>query len=305
MRWLADFIMHGRMQAIAVAATSLMLSLLVPPLSLFAAAVVALVTLYRGGREGLNTLLGSALAAGLLGAMAIGNFVLPAGYGLMLWLPTWGMALVLRHTGNLSWTFELLTVLGLIGIVAMYLISPDAAGFWRERMQQAFEALKGPVGVSEDLGPLPLEVLARYMTGVVAAGMVSSLALSLLFARWWQALVANPGGFKTEFLRLRLHRPMAYLTLALGAAGIVVEGQTREAVVNLLLVLAVVYVGVGTAVLHAIFSGRGQKFWLWGLYGLMVLVPHVLLPVALVGLSDTWLDWRGRFVPLQTQRLKG
>ncbi len=303
MRWLADFILHSRMQAIAVAATSLMLSLLVPPLSLLAAAVVGLVTLRRGWREGLNTMLGSALAAGLLGAIVIGNFALPAGYGLMLWLPIWAVALVLRHTGNLGWTFELMTVLGLVGVVAMYLISPDAAGFWRERMEQAFQALKGPVGLSPARGQLPLEVLARYMTGVVASGMVASLALSLLFARWWQALVVNPGGFKTEFLRLRLHRPMAYLTLALSAAVMVLEGQAREAIVNLLLVLAVVYVGVGTAVLHAIFSERGQKLWLWGLYGLMIFVPHVLLPVALVGLSDTWFDWRGRFVSLESQRL--
>ncbi len=305
MRWLAEFTMRSRMQAIAVAAACLMLSLLMPPVSLVAAAVVALRTLRQGWREGLNTLLASALAAGLLGAIVLGNFVLPAGYGVMLWLPVWVVALVLRRTRSLGWTVELATACGLIGVVAMYLFHPDAAGFWQERIRQASAVLGEELGSGPVAWQAQLTLVARYMTGVVATGMVSSLLLSLLLARWWQALLYHPGGFRAEFLGLRLHRPMAYLTLGLAGAAMVLEAQTREAIVNLLLVLAVVYVVVGTAVLHAILAARGHTGWLWGLYGLMLLVPHVLLPVALVGLSDAWFDWRGRFIPVETQRLEG
>nr|BAL55689.1 hypothetical conserved protein [uncultured Gammaproteobacteria bacterium] len=293
MRFLAEFILRSRMQAIAVAATCLMLSLLAPPVSLLAAAVVALVTLRQGWREGLNTVLASALAAGLLGAIVIGNFALPAGYGLMLWLPIWAIALALRYTRSLGWTFELVTALGLVGVAAAYLLGADVAGFWQTRMQQALRFLSGQI----DFDQAQLAALARYMTGIAAAGMVSSLALSLLLARYLQALLFNPGGFRAEFLGLRLHRPMAYLALALSGAAMVLEAQAREAVVNLLLVLGVVYVVAGTAILHAIFVERGHKGWLFGLYGLLLVVPHALLPIALVGLSDAWLDWRGRFVP--------
>ncbi len=297
MRFLADFSMRGRMQAIAVAATNLMLSLLLPPLSLVAAAVVALVTLRQGWREGLNTLLASSLAAGLLGAIVLGDFVSPAGYGLMLWLPAWAVALALRHTRDLGWTFELMVVLGLIGVASVYWISPDVAGFWYARIEQAFGSWRGQAGVDLAQWQAYLAAVARHMTGIVAAGIVSSLALSLLLARWWQALLYNPGGFRAEFLALRLHKPVAYLALGLVGVAMVLEAQAREAVVNLLLVLAVLYVVAGTAILHAIFAGRGYKALLFGLYGLMLFVPHVLPPVALVGLSDAWFDWRSRFVP--------
>lgn len=297
MRFLADFSMRGRMQAIAVAATSLMLALLLPPLSLLAAAVVALVTLRQGLREGLNTVLASALAAGLLGAIVLGDFMLPAGYGLMLWLPAWAVAQVLRWTRNLGGTFELAAVLGLIGVALVYMISPDVAGFWYGRIEQVFGHLGMQAGLDLAQWQSRLQGVARYMTGILAASMVASLALSLLLARWWQALLYNPGGFRAEFLALRLHKPMAYLALGLGGVAMVLEAQAREAVVNLLLVLAVLYVVAGTAVLHAILAGRGWKALLFGLYTLMLFVPHVLVPIVLVGLSDVWFDWRGRFMP--------
>lgn len=297
MRWLAELIMRGRMQAIAVAATSLMLSLLLPPLSLLTAAVAALVTLRQGWREGLNTVLASALAAGLLGAIVLGNFVLPAGYGLMLWLPSWAVALVLRYTRDLGWTFELATVLGMVGVASVYLVRPDVAGLWQERMQQVFGSLGEQAGMDLAQWQMQLAAIARYMTGVVAAGMVSSLALSLILARFMQALLYYPGGFRSEFLGFRLHKLMAYLALALGGLAMVLESQAREVVVNLLLVLVVLYVVAGVAALHAILAGRGQKMWLYGFYGLMLLVPHVLILIVLVGLSDTWFDWRRRFVP--------
>lgn len=297
MRWLADFIMGSRMQAIAVAATCLMLSLRLPPLSLLAAAVVALKTLRQGFREGLNTLLASALAAGLLGAIVLGDFSLLAGYGLMLWLPAWAVAQVLRHTRNLGWTFELAAGLGLIGVALVYLISPDVAGFWYGRIEQMFGALGMPAGLDPAQWQTWLQIVARYMTAIIAAGMVASLMLSLLLARWWQALLYHPGGFRAEFLGVRLHKPTAYGVLGLGGVAMVLDGQAREAMVNLLLVLSVLYVVAGTAVLHAILAGRGWKALLFGFYGLMLFVPQVLLPIALVGLSDAWFDWRGRFVP--------
>jgi len=297
MRFVAALIMQGRMQAIAVAATSLMLALLLPPLSLLSAAAVALVTLRMGWREGLNTLLAAALAAGLLGAIVLGNFVFPAIYGLVLWLPMWAVALHLRQSRNLGWTLELMTGAGLVIVLLAYLFHPDPSGFWFQMLQSLFGEIGARAGMDPEALQPQIKVIARYMTGVLAAGMISSLVLSLLWGRWWQAVLYNPGGFRAEFLAVRLHLPLAWLTLALVAVAMVAGGQWREAMVNGLLVLFVLYVAIGTAVAHAIFSARGMKLWLYALYVLMLFVPHVFLPVALVGFSDTWLDWRARFVP--------
>jgi len=297
MKFIAAFIMQGRMQAIAVAATSLMLALLLPPLSLLSAAVVALVSLRMGWREGLNTLLAAALASGLLGAIVLGNFTFPAIYGLILWLPMWGMALVLRQSRNIGWTVELTTCVGLVIVLLAYMIHPDPAEFWYQRLQMLFGEIWSQAGLDPvDLQP-QIKTVARYMTGIMAAGMVSSLVLSLLWARWWQAVLYNPGGFRAEFLAMRLHPPLAWLTLGLAVAAMAIGGRWHEGVVNGLLVLFVLYVVVGTAILHAIFSARGMRLWLYAMYGLMLFIPHVFLPVAVVGFSDAWLDWRGRFLP--------
>ncbi len=301
MRFLAGFIMQGRMQAIAVAATSLMLSLLFPPFSLLAAAVIALVTLRLGWREGLNTLLAASLAAGLLGAIILGNFTFPAGYGLLLWVPIWAVALLLRLSRDLGLTLEVTTWVGVIGVALAYLIFTDPETFWYQRIQASFAPLWTQAGIDPSQWQGQLILISRYMTGIMAAGMVSSLSLSLLWGRWWQAVLFNPGGFRAEFLRLRLHRTTAWLTLLLTLLALVSGGTWRLAFANMLLVLSILYVAVGVAVLHAIFSARDMKWWLYGMYGLMLFVPHVFAPIALVGLTDPWLDWRGRYLPVDDQ----
>lgn len=299
MRFLASFITQGRMQAIAVAATALMLSLLFPPLSLLAAAVVALVTLRLGWREGLNTLLAASLAAGLLGAVVLGNFIFPAAYGLLLWLPVWGAALFLRLSRDLGLTLALLTVIGMAGVILVYAVMNDPADFWYQRLQAVFGPVWRQAGVDVALWQPQLVTMARYMTGIMAAGMVSSLALSLIWGRWWQALLYNPGGFRQEFLTLRLRPSLAWFTFALVVLGAFVDGKLHEVLVNVGIVLFVLYVFAGVAVLHAILAARGMRGWLYGLYILMALVPHIFLPLALVGLSDAWFDWRGRFLPAE------
>jgi len=301
MRFLAGFIMQGRMQAIACAATSLLLSLLFPPFSLLAAAVVALVTLRLGWREGLNTLLAASLASGLLGAIVLGNFPFPAGYGLLLWLPIWAVALLLRLSRDLGLTLEVTTWVGVIGVALVYLIVPDPADFWQQRIQAGFTALWSQAGVDPSRWRDQLAVISRHMTGIMAAGMVSSVALSLLWGRWWQALLFNPGGFRREFLRLRPRRTTAWLTLGLLSLAVAADGTWRAAVADMLLVLFVLYVTVGVAVLHALLAAHDRKAWLYALYGLMLFIPHVFAPIALVGLSDAWFDWRGRYLPIDDQ----
>ncbi len=298
MRFLGEIIMRGRMAAIAVAATTLLLSLILPPLSLVAAAAVALVTLRLGFREGLNTLVASTLAAGLLGATVLGNFMLPAIYGLMLWLPTWVIALVLRQSRNLGLTLEIATVVGVIGTCLFFILHPDPTAFWYQRLELVLKPIWENAGMAMDPAKMAaqLTLIARYLTGVMAAGMVSSLALSLFLGRWWQAQLFNPGGFREEFLQLKLHRPLVYVTLAFVVLSFIVQGKFSEAVNNVLIVLAVPYIVAGTAILHAVFVSRGQRALLIGMYVLMFFIPHIFLPIALVGLADAWVDWRAKFV---------
>ena len=72
-----------------VASSLALLSLMMPPVSVVSSATVALVTLRRGGFEGLYVLVCSSLAAGILGFFATGNYQFALLYVMVLWLPVW------------------------------------------------------------------------------------------------------------------------------------------------------------------------------------------------------------------------
>ena len=118
MNFLATYIMRGRMQAMIVASSLALLSLMMPPVSVVSSATVALVTLRRGGFEGLYVLVCSSLAAGILGFLATGNYQFALLYVMVLWLPVWLISIVLREGQHLSLAVEIAILLGIIGVVA-------------------------------------------------------------------------------------------------------------------------------------------------------------------------------------------
>jgi len=72
------------------------------------------------------------------------------------------------------------------------------------------------------------------------------------------------------------------------------------AAVNLAVVLLAVFMLQGLAVAHALVKARHLSvLWLAGLYGVLMLIPQVIVLVAAVGASDNWMNWRvmgsGRF----------
>jgi uncharacterized protein YybS (DUF2232 family) len=80
------------------------------------------------------------------------------------------------------------------------------------------------------------------------------------------------------------------LALAALSSGIVAEMAW-----NMLLVLFVLYTFIGTAVLHATFSVmKGSRFMVPFLYLTLVMIPHVMVIIAICGLTDNWLNLRNK-----------
>jgi hypothetical protein len=126
------------------------------------------------------------------------------------------------------------------------------------------------------------------------AALILQWLLGLLLGRWWQALLYNPGGFGEEFRGLRLHR-------GLGIAGLVLVGlvgftKGPGLVADLLVVLFPLYLLQGLAVVHALHHWRkAHGAWLVALYlALIFFLPHAAILLACIGLSDIWVDIRGR-----------
>ncbi|MGZ4998785.1 MAG: hypothetical protein ACXV7F_00685, partial [Methylomonas sp.] len=237
MQFLAAFIMKGRMQAMMVASTLALLSLPFPPVSIVSSASVALVTLRRGGQEGLYVLVCACLAAALLSMVLLGGYQFALMYGVVLWGPVWLISIVLREGRQLAVAIEIAVLLGIVGVLGFYLYQPDPAQIWRgvlEAMTQPM--LQANPDVSAETVKQSADTFAHFMTGIIAAGTVYGLLFGLLLARWWQAALYNPGGFREEFLALKGHGHLAIGTIAIAALGFLSSGLIAELCWNVLVV---------------------------------------------------------------------
>ncbi|MGE5154168.1 MAG: DUF2232 domain-containing protein [Bdellovibrio bacteriovorus] len=294
MKALAGFIMRGYAQAALVAAASALLSLLLPPFALVSGAAIALVTLRRGLREG--ALLGglATLGVGLLSALALGTPWPALGTLLVLWLPVWALAALLRHFRSLSLTIAAAGGIGVLIVIAFHALVADPAAVWRELMTPFREVLIRDGVVEPPAADALFAAIAHWMTGAFAAALVLQWILGLFLGRWWQALLYNPGGFGQELRELRLHRAFGIAGLALLAATALVRGPGL--IPDLLIVLLPLYLLQGLAVIHQIHRARRlHPGWLFALYALLVVfMPHAELLVACLGLVDIWSDLRAR-----------
>lgn len=294
MQFLAAYIMKGRFQAMTVASVLALLSLAFPPASIVSSASVALVTLRRGGKEGLYVLLSACLAAAILSVFLKIGYQFALLYGLVLWVPIWLISIVLREGRHLGVAIEIAVLLGIVAVLGFYLYQGQPAEVWRgvlEVMMQPMLDARHDVPVEQVKHSI--QVFAHFMTGAIAAGSVYGLLFGLFLARWWQAALYNPGGFRTEFLTLRGHAKLAIATILLVAIAALTSGILAEVCWNMVLVLLVLYTFIGTATLHACFSVmKGSRLMVPLLYLTLVLIPHVMVIIALCGLTDNWLDLR-------------
>lgn len=275
-----------------VASSLALLSLMMPPVSIVSSASVALVTLRRGATEGLYVLGCSSLAAGLLGWLLVGNFQFAVVYVMVLWLPVWLIAIILREGRHLSLAVEIAVLLGVLGVAGCYLYNPDIASTWNTLFTQMMPA-NLPADANLEGFKRASGIWAHYMTGVVAAGSVFGLLFGLFLGRWWQANLYNPGGFKTEYLSLRMQPHLAIGSLLTLAAALAIPGAVSEAAWNAIILLAILSGVIGTAVLHTLFANmKLARFTVPMLYITLLLIPHAILLVAVIGWADTWLDLR-------------
>lgn len=289
----AAFIMRGPVHAGSVAAAGLLVGLVVPPFAWLSSAVLALVTLRLGPAALLRAGLPALVVAALAGWIVWGH---PGGVALAA-LAAWGpvalVAIVLHQRVRLDDAVLVACALGWIVVLGIHLAVADPAAAWREALLQVFPPERFAVEMQvppEALRDI-IERMAPLMTGMLAASVVFSTTTSLLLARWWQAVLYNPGGFQQEFHGLRLGR------VAAGVAAVVCAGAIVSGVAllqALALTLVALYVFQGLAVVHGVIAARGMATgWLTGLYLLgIILPPQVMSGLTLVGIVDAWADFR-------------
>jgi len=139
-----------------------------------------------------------------------------------------------------------------------------------------------------------IDQIVRILPGFFASSFMIGTLLSLYLARWWQAVIYNPGGFGKEFRGLKLGKTTALIALVIALAALFISSDMFNA---MLLVVFALYLNQGVAVLHAVFAGKQlNAVWLFLVYLLLFFVPYTVVLLALAGLADTWLDFRRRLL---------
>lgn len=275
--------MRGRWQALAVAvlgAGSLLFGWI-------SAAAVALVTLRQGVASG-GWLVFWALLPAVVASWLSGD---PG--SVLLLLGVFVLAVVLRATVSLALAVAASAPVGLISGGGLLLIGADFLAQLAEVFAALLEQLQSNVATEESMDLVLSAPSTVQIAGILAAGNAVTAVFSLLLARYWQALLYNPGGFREEFHALRL--PPLWTT-GLGLLALAVWAQ-EPWVSGWALVVSVPLMFCGFSLVHAYAaaSGRGvSSLVIFYLLWLFVDPVKGLLLGCVV--ADAWIDFRRRWV---------
>lgn len=302
MKSLAAFAMRSPVKAVLVivglAVASLLFFPLSWPLSYFSAGVVALVVLSQGSRDSVLIVLG-ATALLAAAAMLLGSGQIGIGYALSIWLPTWLTAQWLKQSHSLGQTLLLVGLVGLAGILVMFLLMGNPTQWWSQYFeQQVIPALKqaGVEFPDEAAFRTALQQMAGLMTGILMASLVLSASIGIVIGRYWQSLLFQTG-FGQEFRQLRLGTLAAGVALLIVALSQFVGGRTGEWLVDAAIVVIAVFLFQGLAIGHQLASRlQSGQVWIVTLYILLFFtMPYGAVVIATLGMLDNWIDIRRRF----------
>lgn len=278
-RALAQFVMQGKLQASVIAILG------IPVIS---PAAVALVLMRLGSSPGAIVFI-AAVAPGLvLFASSVAN-ALMAMVSTAIYLAIAIAALVLRQSQ--SWSYALGALLGLtvVNTIVMFLGAPSQVAAITNAIAETSRQMVAQYGTEAQA---PLQVTDRYTLGMIATVSMFAAIPSLLLARWWQALLYNPGGFQKEFHLLRFGPVLAVVCLGVGLYHYSAGEPSWGAVFFMPLVVA------GIGLVHWMVKQRGLgSHWLIVFYIFMLLVGPMRGMIAVLAVLDSLLNLRGRVAP--------
>ncbi len=291
---LAKFICRGRSQAVLVIGAFALFAITVLPLSplfIISGAALALVTLQNKPEVSLFIL---GLAYGLCALVLLLAGVVKIGYFLlMVWVPIWITAEVLRRSGNLALALLALLIMVSLAVSVFLFVVPDSVAMW----YRFFELIQETPELAPQfrLSRERIDIAVVLATGFVASSSLLTLTACLLLGRWWQDRLVNPGGFKREFNSLNLGKILSTAAVLLVIAA---SFFATQLLIALSAVFVIVFLFQGLAVIHAFTADQPKmRIWLIIFYVLLLFLNEMLVMVSLLGIADSWLNSRRRWLP--------
>ncbi|RDL43678.1 hypothetical protein DN730_13105 [Marinomonas piezotolerans] len=276
MSGLANWVMKKRMNAIIAVA----LCSIIPMLFWLGAAVLGLVVLRKGVKEGIPV-----LAWGCLPALVLWT-VQGDATAFMVLIDTYLLAYVLREKVSWAWVMLLASILAVISSLVQPLLMANILNIVADLIQQIL--------AREEVGDIPSKDVIIQQAVIAMSVMQAYISVAALFlARRWQALLFNPGGLKQEFHQFRLPLPIALILGAMVLVGESLGGGfeilSRAALPALVLPgLALVH---GVLALKKIGMVGLVAFYLIGFFVLSLYFANILIMIAVI---DSFVDIRGR-----------
>ena len=290
MRALGTYMLLGRLQAVTAISLFTVISMFIPPLSYLLSGVpVGLIILRKGPTYAMQVLLVCLLAVVLFVAVIGVNPQVAFAFALGIWAPVYFCCNVLRQTQSQGWLVFAAGTMATAYILVLHWLVADVPAWWQQWMElwinNAF-----PEGGGEQYQEILVQA-APAMNAIMAGAIATSLIVTTLISRWWQSLLFNPGGFRSEFYALRL--PGAVIILSL--AGIILlyasGGQQGSAGLDILVVVIFMYLFQGLASVHRVVNVKKlPQVWLVVMYLLLIFMPQAILIIACLGLVDSWIN---------------
>lgn len=288
-RALGGYLMRGWPQAVLAVSVLTLISLFLMPLAfLLSGAPTGLVTLRRGARAGIEVIAGVSAVLALMATLAGLGPLLAVAFSVSVWLPVWICAAVLRRTESQAAAVLAAAGLAALFALAMYVVLPDVAGWWRG-WADTWMSRALPPG-DADRYTAALESAAPVLNALMAVATMLGMLAAVLMARAWQAFLYNPGGFQSEFYALRLPRTLVLPMAVAGLTVVMLDGPAQLMARDLLIVGLAAFLFHGIAAVHRTVATRDMnRGWLVGMYVLMFLLPQMALFVSCIGMADAWL----------------
>lgn len=302
MRAIAEFILRGRVPALLVIVAGAMLTALLPIFNHVSGGALALTALRNGPREGFVLALAAALVVAVVALVAsfeaarIETFLFIL--ALLVWLPLLVVAQVLRNSRSMGAALTAAAAVSALVVIGFHIVVGETQTWWRGVMQEMLVPLlqQAHTGLpAADLDKL-VDTLAKVMTGILGATVFYTAMTNLFIGRWLQALVYNPGGFRSEFHAIHLGRWMAGVAIVLLVLGNFAGGGLADVSLDLLFLVGAVYSLQGLSLVHGVVAvTQAHVAWLVGLYLLMLFaLPQVVLVLSAAGFADSLTDFRAR-----------
>ncbi|ALO45330.1 hypothetical protein PS2015_647 [Pseudohongiella spirulinae] len=276
MRGLAQYAMNGRRQAIIAS----VLCGIIPLVNMLSPALVGLVCLRHGPREALLVAAWAVLP--LIGWASMGDLT-----PLVLMVGVTVLATVLRQAG--SWQTTLLAAIAVgVGAEMVLRLRPEFLDLLQQQVSLFFDSADMP-----EQPEIPADVMRNALISVFGVIHMFAAICLLMVARWWQAVLYNPGGFQREFHQLRFKPGVALLLVLLfilASFGVtVLTGWVMYFLMPLFF--------AGIALVHGLVGIKKlSRLWLVAFYMLMLNPPLTQL-LAVAALLDSFYDFRRRAAP--------